>query len=403
MATNNNVATLEEYTRHKDLSTEFNTDDRVNDACLVHTAFNPEDFEVPKFYILDLDDVEFDYEDLGSQPRTDSLNEEVVNKYRHQAIEGVQFGSECVYGIRTAIVVAENPSKGSSRFIGLCGHHRFAAATKAGYKCIVAEIKHDWWTLSEEAQQDFLMGDNEHPNNGARSNSLDIQKALGQRIGMKSWMTKERLKIKALQKLLELSNDEDNIASLEKEIAQKHTLLRDDLARCAVKWSGGSTSLTTAKGWATTKLSDWHNSEVTKIYIPTKEETEAIHSEQSLKNGDGVLSKIFTSPIKSNSVDTRPLLGKLWQDIHKHLLNKKVRPSKYQLTVTLKSAASHRALLEHRIKLSQDLADHFETAFPTITVECLFMSQIRGEGDLSEEKDTLYSLQEIKERLKNYK
>lgn len=403
MATNTKVAPLGEFIRYKDLAIEFNEHARLHEACAVHNAFKAEDFSPPKFYVIDLDDIEFDYEDLGSQPRTDSLNEEVVNKYYHQAIEGVQFGSEHVHGIRTAIIVAENPSKGSSRFIGLCGHHRFAAATKAAYKHIVVEIKHDWWDLSEEEQQDFLMGDNEHPNNGARSNSLDIQKALGQRIGIKSWMTNERTKIKALQKSLERSSNEEMIANLEKEVNQTTTVLRDDLARCAVKWSGGSTSLSTAKRWATTKLSDWHCNEVTKIYIPTEEETKKAHNKQSLKNENGVLSKIFTSPIKSSSVDTRPLLGKLWQDIHKHLLNKKALPSRYQLTVTLKSAASHKALLEHRVKLSQDLADHFETAFPTITVECLFMSQIRGEGKLLEEKGALYSLQDIEDRLKNCK
>ena len=68
----------------------LNQPSRVQEACKEHTAFKQSDFVIgSNLFVVELDDILFDYNGMSHQPRLGNIDPATVKKYAAQAKEGV--------------------------------------------------------------------------------------------------------------------------------------------------------------------------------------------------------------------------------------------------------------------------------------------------------------------------
>ena len=182
----------------------LNQQSRVSAACKEHTAFKQSDFAVGNnLFVVELDDILFDYNGMSHQPRLANIDPATVKKYAAQAKESVNG----VYGIRKPITVYW--SNTHKKFVGIMGHHRFKAALQNQYKYLVVEIDDNFVSLSKAEQVNRLMSNNAFADNGLQSCVRSVTEALKATLQDETFMQPERTTQSQLQAKLESCSDEE--------------------------------------------------------------------------------------------------------------------------------------------------------------------------------------------------
>ncbi len=84
----------------------LNTKKRITAAVKEHTQFSAADFKPGNnLYVLALEELEFDYRLMKHQPRIENKDEDLVKKYKNQALNGVKIAGKTIFGIREPLTV----------------------------------------------------------------------------------------------------------------------------------------------------------------------------------------------------------------------------------------------------------------------------------------------------------
>jgi hypothetical protein len=372
-------------------------------ACAEHTNFTLDRLEEEGLVVIKVSDISFDYSDMSCQPRTESVNHEAVKTYYHQAVNGFE-GS---HGIRTPILVTENPLKGKELYKGIGGHHRYRAACKAEYVYLICKVVGGFFDMTGEEQMDLMMFDNVHGNNGMKSDRKSLLGALATTLNSKTYLSKERSLIKQYQSYLDSGNlTEDQEKSVLENIKPLVDQVKADLRARIVRWAGGTLSSSNVSTIATLAYTEWNNCENTKVYIHDKKEAATLLVKYMLQHRpesheSKILSKRFGHTIGNNTVDDRQISGEIGKMLKKHSEeNSGSDPDEFILAVHLSGASSVRKLLQMRIKFALEISEYVSFIRPTMggRFKVLFYGQIKTD-DLHEDHEKLYSLREIENKL----
>ena len=374
---------------------------KIDKACEVHTFFasRKQDLENGTLIVLKVENIEYDYADMSCQPRSENINEARVNEYYYQAINGYQG----FYGLRSALKVAPNPTPGKKRFKGICGHHRFKVAEKAGYEYVVCEVVDGFFELPEEDQTDLMMCDNSHGNNGMRSDRKSLLSSLARVLGSKTYMADERSAVKMIQEKLDdySSSNEEEKKVLKRFQKEQEEKIKADMRSKINKWTANGLSSSNVSTIATKAYKNWSSVDITKIYVPDKDEADNMLASHALTSfGKDDLYKRFGQTISNKRVDDRQIFGEIGKMIKKYKDENQKYPQKFNLAVHLAGAPTIKDLLEQRLKFAKQVEDWVDFISPSTKMSVSFYGQIKVE-QFYEDNTRFYSVKDSETKLKN--
>lgn len=390
------------------VSGPLRTQQRIEAACLEHTAFKPEDFENDStLVVLEIGkEVNFDYKDLKNQPRTETLCHKTKKNYVNQCKEGQEFGIVTIFGIRKPIDVTTDSRPGRTRFLGLRGHHRYAAAVECKYLYIIARIKEDYWDLTTEQQLNYLNKDNAQAENGKPMTDTDIKNCFAQLLNSNDFEHSQQDRRKALQNQLDKCLNDEAKPALEKQIAKIDSNIKSRLAELSRGWTSGA-SMKKLKGLASSAYKSWTADHVTKMYSYATTNTEFTDIVTKIQSKQPSTTKIHAS--KATALGgVAPIKALGWGFITQVVDYKKKEKKalkKFLFIVVIPGASNNKNLFYLRNKLANDLIHYCGSAFPNVELEFNFLGQIRTEGALREEiadstTAKTYDLNYVKEKCK---
>lgn len=374
---------------------------KIDKACEIHTFFasKEQDFLNGKLTVLKVENIEYDYADMSCQPRSENINEGKVNEYYNQAVNG----HEGFYGLRSPIKVAPNPTPGKKRYKGICGHHRFRVAVKAEYEYVVCEVIEGFFDLPEEDQTDLMMCDNSHGNNGMRSDRKSLLSSLARVLGSKTYMADARSAVKLIQEKLDdySSSDEEERKVLKRFQKEQEEKIKTDMRSKINRWTANGLSASNVSTIATKAYKNWSSVDITKIYVPVKDEADNMLAAHALANfGKEDLYKRFGQTISNKRVDDRQIFGEIGKMIKKYKDENQKHPQKFNLAVHLAGAPTIKDLLEQRLKFAKHVKEWVDFISPSTEMDVTFYGQIKIE-EFYEDNTKFYSVDDSQKKLEN--
>jgi len=379
---------------------EIRSKERIAEACKEHTAFEADDFEDDRNLVVLKTGTEicFNTYDLPWQPRSFSLDEKTVKQYVNSC-DGVKVGTNTVLGIRETIDVTHCPLAGRPRFLGLRGHHRFAAAEKKKYNYIICKIHPDFSKWSSENQIDFLNVDNAHNQNGLQLKDVCIKASFAQLLGSLDFMPQIRDEIKNLQDLIEKSASKPEIKEHKKQQHSLQLKIRKRLVTLSRGW-GAKNSVRKLRGLATEAYRSWSSDDVTKLYVHQEEEFEKIinkatnnlppeeryHSSKATVASGAVPIKALNWGFVTKSIDYKDREGKPLSAFHFY--------------ISIPGASSIHNLFNLRKTVATQLKKYCRGP-DLIELKFHFLGQVRTpDSDYIEDPEAIYDLAYVEKKLK---
>jgi hypothetical protein len=375
----------------------YNTPERMNKFLAVHTAWSEYRMREEKVLILSQDDIFFDHEEMGVQPRPDGTKEEFVVRYTAIARKK---------GIKKAISVEFSGlrGEGEKKFAGRRGHHRHEANGIAENEFIPAYIV-DLSNLKEDELIDYLNEDNAHYDNGNPNKTQGIKSNLSDTLRRKTFCPEQKKQLHLLHAQRgapgipedQKKRLEDRIKFLEKEV-------KDALASRAHRW--GIADLSTAKRHATHAWNKFQQEQILKVRIPsaaTRTSNYQIASAAHLTDPT-VIAVQWLYSCGGGTAYLYKVMGKILDDIDQRVKRQGIDVSELSVKVyvTLKSVKGFDDFYKNRRFVQEELSR--QLCFETLVgkgIECLYAGQMKAEG-LWEDGKRFYSLAESEEKHKKY-
>ena len=378
--------------RHPANYSHLNSKERAAAAIEEHTSFSMADFKTGNnLYVLDLNQVEFDYRLMKHQPRIQNKDDSLVKNYKNQAIYGVKINGKEVYGIREAITVYAETMK-IGKFTGILGHHRFLAAKEAGYKYVVVVINDDFPLMSKDDQIDYLMEDNAGINNQKASCAASVKESLKETLRSATFMSKVKLMQAQLQTKLESSKVESKKKAIREQLKNLEAQLRKPLLDKAKRWMPNHDSSYHGR-IVTDALNNYRNGVLIKLYSHSPSERKALSA-----TVDSDLSLDWKQAVQSNNIQINLPIAEFVKRVKDFKdENKGASPAEFVFVTHIPSGATdYSHLMKLRRRTAEKLTKTLRDVYPSVKREFKFLGQIvNPECKWSEDIEKLYDLQYV--------